>query len=209
MDWHALNVDLLAKEVGVVPSAIYRHYDSKDAVLDLISQRLQANVQAVRQEVTEPMESLQCLMARHIQLVCENRGMPRVVFSEEIIGGQKARRQRLYQVIRDYLDKVVEMIREGQTLGRITANLPAETLSVMFLGLVQPAAILHLMSEGEFDATQFRHEAWGIFSKCSEPETGRPRRQKSMEPNEVTNQQHHRIKTGTEYEKQITTRARG
>ena len=58
----ALNIARLARRVGVAPSAIYRHYSSKDAVLDavldLVSQRLEDNVKAVRHETPDPLERL-------------------------------------------------------------------------------------------------------------------------------------------------------
>jgi len=150
-----LNVAGLARKVGVVPSALYRHYQSKEAVLeavlDLISRRLLENVQAVRQESADPLECLHRLLSRHVQLIRENVAIPRVIFSEEIFSGHPRRRQRVHQIIQDYLEKVQELIREGQLQGCIRLDLSPDTGSVMFLGLVQPAAILRLMSNGAFD----------------------------------------------------------
>ena len=164
----ASNVAALAKRVGVVPSAIYRHYSSKEAVLDavlkVIAHRLFANVQAVRQEFTDRLEGLKQLLQRHIEMVLSNQGIPRVIFSEEIFSGQPARRRRVYQMIQEYLEKVAEMIREGQHQGHISPDLPAETVAMMFLGVVQSASILRLMSDGQFDATKYRESAWRIFS---------------------------------------------
>ena len=49
---HELSMADIARRVGLVPSAIYRHFRGKDdvldAVLDLIGQRLLSNVQAVQ-----------------------------------------------------------------------------------------------------------------------------------------------------------------
>jgi AcrR family transcriptional regulator len=163
-----LNVAGLARQVGVVPSALYRHYPSKEdvleAVLDLISRRLLANVQAVRQESADPLDCLHRLLSRHVQLICDNVAIPRVIFSEEIFSGHPRRRQRVYQIIQGYLKKVQELIREGQFQGCIRPDLAPDTGSVMFLGLVQPAAILRLMSNGAFDVTTHAEEAWRLFS---------------------------------------------
>jgi AcrR family transcriptional regulator len=163
-----LNVAGLARQVGVVPSALYRHYQSKEdvleAVLDLISRRLLENVQAVRQESADPLECLHRLLSRHVQLICDNVAIPRVIFSEEIFSGYPRRRRRVYQIIQGYLKKVQELIREGQLQGRIRPDLAPDTGSVMFLGLVQPAAILGLMSNGAFDVAGHAEEAWRLFS---------------------------------------------
>src|SRR5512140_198989 len=72
-----LSVARVARRVGVVPSAIYRHYNSKDevldAVLDLIRGRLLANVKAVCEASTEALDRLHRLLARHVRLLCENQ----------------------------------------------------------------------------------------------------------------------------------------
>jgi AcrR family transcriptional regulator len=175
----ALDVATLAKEVGVVPSAIYRHYPSKEAVLDavlkLIRQRLFENVEAVRHDVPSALGRLDRLLQRHIEMILSNRGMPRVVFSEEIFSGQPARRRRVYQMIEAYLEQVAEIVREGQSQARIRQDLPPKTVAEMFLGLVQTASILHLMSDGRFDAGTYRKAAWQIFSGMlsSSPHTSR------------------------------------
>ena len=162
-----MNVAALARQVGVVPSAIYRHYQGKDevleAVLDLISRRLLENVRAVRKESTNPLERLRRLLARHAQLICKDVAIPRVIFSEEIFSGHARRRQRMYQIFQSYLKEVQNLIREGQLQGAIRPDLPPATGSVMFLGLVQPAIILSLLSDGAFDVAAHAEKAWGLF----------------------------------------------
>ena len=53
-----LSVAAVARRVGLVPSGIYRHFKSKDAmlmaVLDLIEARMQGNVTAARGDVRSP-----------------------------------------------------------------------------------------------------------------------------------------------------------
>jgi AcrR family transcriptional regulator len=163
-----LNIAAVARAVGVVPSGLYRHYRNKDemldAVLDLVRQRLHENVQAVRAGTADPLERLQALLRRHIQFVQHEVPLPRVVFSEEIFHGPRRRRQQVYRLFREYLGNIARLIQEGQETGDIRPELSAETLSFMFLGLVQPAAILWLMSDGEFDAARHAEEGWRIFA---------------------------------------------
>src|ERR1035441_3910206 len=50
--WEQVSLAGIAKAVGVVPSAVYRHFSGKDqvldAVLDLVAQSFQTNLQAAR-----------------------------------------------------------------------------------------------------------------------------------------------------------------
>jgi AcrR family transcriptional regulator len=167
-----LNIGALAKEVRVVPSAIYRHYAHKDAVLesvlDLISNSLLENVKAVRAETRDSLERLHLLLQRHIRLVRHHAGIPRVIFSEQIFAGNARRRQRIHKIISAYLEEIAGIVTEGQNAGQIRADVSADSAAVMFLGLVQPAIILWLMSNQTFDAPGHAERAWILFREMLE-----------------------------------------
>jgi AcrR family transcriptional regulator len=168
-----LNIGALAREVGVVPSAIYRHYHGKDgvleSVLDLISRSLLTNVEAVCQATPDALERLHLLLMRHVQLVHHHVGIPRVLFSEQIFAGSARRRRRVHQTLQGYLQKIAQIIGEGRTQGQIRADIAPDTVAVMFLGLVQPAIILWLMSDGAFDVAPHTERAWRLFREMLEP----------------------------------------
>jgi AcrR family transcriptional regulator len=162
-----LNIAQVARIVGVVPSALYRHFPSKDAIIDtvmgLVRERLLENVRAVTNAVSDPFEQLQLLLKRHVQFIAENQALPRIIFSEQAYEGRPGRRRVMFRTIQAYLDKVADIVRNGQAAGRMRKDLDASTVAVMFLGLIQPAAILSHMSEGEFDVTGHTERAWEIF----------------------------------------------
>ncbi|MDF1556514.1 MAG: helix-turn-helix domain containing protein, partial [Deferrisomatales bacterium] len=85
---HGLSIAAVAEEVGIVPSAIYRHVEGRagvvDAVLGLVAKGLRANVDAVRKLSRDPLERLRLLLERHLGLLMDNPGIPRLVFSEEV-----------------------------------------------------------------------------------------------------------------------------
>jgi AcrR family transcriptional regulator len=163
-----LNIVQVARRVGIVPSALYRHFKSKDAIVDtvmaLVRERLLENVRSVTESVADPLEQLHVLLTRHVQFIRENQALPRVVFSEQVYEGRPGRRRAMFRTIQTYLDRVADIVRRGQAQGRIRKSLDPGTLSVMFLGLIQPTAILWHMSEGEFDVTQHSERAWRVFA---------------------------------------------
>jgi AcrR family transcriptional regulator len=164
-----LNVAQVARRVGVVPSALYRHFSSKDDIVDtvvaLVRERLLDNVRVVTEAVVDPVEQLHHLLERHVQFICDNPALPRLLFSEEIYDGRPARRRAMLRTIQDYLDRVAEIVRAGQSAGHIRGDLDAATVAVMFLGLIQPAAILSQMSDGRFDLGAHAGRAWEIFKE--------------------------------------------
>jgi len=158
----------VARRVGLVPSAVYRHFKNKDALFDAVlaflRQELLDNVAAVRDQSDDPLERLHLLLIRHVRLIRQNAALPQIVLSEYSFSGHPERKQQVHAIISDYLRAVAEIVREGQTRGRIKADLDAETLSVMFLGLIQPGAVLWQLSDGGFDVTRHANRAWAVFS---------------------------------------------
>jgi TetR/AcrR family transcriptional regulator, fatty acid metabolism regulator protein len=173
-----LSMASVARAVGVVPSDIYRHYRNKDevldAVLELISRRLLGNAATAKAETSDALERLERMLMAHVKLIRSDVPIPRVVFSEAIFTGHRRRRKRVHRMFQEYLGEVADIIRAGQRAGRVRAGLAPDTLSVMFLGLAQPAAILWLMSGREFDVTEHAERAWQIFSEMIRADKSRP-----------------------------------
>lgn len=172
-----LSVARVARRIGLVPSAVYRHFESKsdllDAVLDLIRGRLHSNVSAVCEQTADPLERLRRLLMAHIQVIRENEGILRVIFSEEIHRGRPDQKAKVYEMVKSYLKRVADIISQGQQKGRIRGDVEPGTLSVMFLGLIQPAAILWHLSDGGFDVTKQAERAWLVFSEAIQPKFGK------------------------------------
>ncbi len=162
-----LTIAGIAGHIGLVPSAIYRHFKNKDqvidAILDLVRERLLGNVQMVTQETENILDRLKRLLMLHIQLIRENRGILQVAFSEEIMSGPPARKGKVYAMVRAYLQEVAKIVCQGQEASVIRKDLEPNTVAVAFLGLIQPAAILWQLSEGEFELMHQAERAWKIF----------------------------------------------
>ena len=162
-----LSVAAVARRVGLVPSGIYRHFKSKDdilaAVLDRIEERLLSNVQAARQASADPLECLKEVLMRHIRFIREGRAIPRMIFSDDVHVGSPQRKQRVFQIFTRYTGQIGEIVRLGQSQGRIRPNLDVQTVSTMLLGIIIPAGILWHLTDGGFDVTRHAQQAWQLF----------------------------------------------
>ncbi|OGQ97279.1 MAG: hypothetical protein A2521_16045 [Deltaproteobacteria bacterium RIFOXYD12_FULL_57_12] len=161
------NMADIAGQVGLVPSALYRHFKGRDAlmsaVLELIRSKLYGNIEAVRQQTDGAVDRLRDLLFRHGQLICQNHGIPRIIFSDELWGQKRERRQRVYRIVTGYLAEIEDIIREGQDQGSIRRDIQARVMAAMFFGIVQPAALLWHMSDGVYDVEGHVTAAWPIF----------------------------------------------
>lgn len=167
------NMAGLARQVGVAPSAIYHHFKNKDevldAVLDHLQNRLLGNVRSVLERTPHPLDQLKQLLAAHVELVVGHSAMPRILFSEDVYGGKPERRSRLNDIIMRYISELTSIFRQGQQIRVIRHDLDPEALAVMFLGLLQPTAILWHLSDGEFDARKQVEKGWSIFTEAIRP----------------------------------------
>jgi AcrR family transcriptional regulator len=165
--WRRVSLASIAREVGVVQSAVYRHFSGKDqvldAVLDLVDQSFQTNVQAARQATTDPVSCLREVLIRHVELISGGVPVPRIILSEDVFTGNPRRRKRVHAIYQTYLGDIATIILDGQRLNMIRNELPADTLALMWLGLVQSPAILWLVSQGGFDLRKHCERAWELF----------------------------------------------
>ncbi len=165
-----LSVAAVARKVGLVPSALYRHFKGKEEILEstieLVRDLIAENVRSARQESPRPLIQLKRLMMRHIQMIQEFQAIPRIVFSDEISASHPLRRTAIYKIIREILGQVAEIIQQGQKIGQIKPGLDPGTVSVIYLGLIQPPAILWYLSQGKFDVSKHIKKAWPIFEKA-------------------------------------------
>ena len=164
---YALSIAGIAERVGIVPSALYRHFKSKDdvldAVLELLSNRLLGNVAQARKEAPQALHRLKSLLMRHAHMLSENRAIPHIVFSDGIYTGHPERKAKVAQIITTYLEKIQEIIEEGRQACTVREDVDPVTASVMFLGMILPAAVLWNVSEGRFDVMAHAEKAWPAF----------------------------------------------
>ncbi len=167
-----LTLAAVAHRVGLVPSAVYRHFAGKDEIIDaalaLIQEGLLEFVRSVREETSDAVSRLDKLLMRHVRMISENRGIVQIVFSQDFGDGHADRRARLYRGVCRYLKEVSGIIREGQAVGRIARDVDPDAAAVLFLGLVHPPALLWQMSEGEFDVAHQARRAWPLFARAIE-----------------------------------------
>ncbi|NIQ01451.1 MAG: TetR/AcrR family transcriptional regulator, partial [Nitrospinaceae bacterium] len=102
-------------------------------------------------------------LKRHTELIRDHPAIPRIIFSDEVYSGRAERKDKMYQVLRRYLQEVGDIIRQGQKEKRIPGAGPPETLALMFVGLVVPGGILWHASDGKFDITRQVDRAWKVF----------------------------------------------
>jgi AcrR family transcriptional regulator len=166
----------IARRVGVVPSAVYRHYRGKEAILaaalDLLAGRLQASIALARQDTGDPLTQLHGLFLRHAALLDANPGAPQVLLVRGLFGSSKARRQKVTQVMQGYLDAVAQIASEGQQLGHIRGDLEPQSAALVFIGMLLPAVIMRQFGTGAFDVAAHARKVWPVLEAAMKAARG-------------------------------------
>ncbi len=151
-----LSVKGIAERIGVVPSCLYRHFKCKgeviEAVIAHIGERLAWNAAEARRRKTDAAGRIEAVVGMHASMISESRAFPLLLFSEEVFHGHAKARGMLREALGRYFREIAEIVAEGQRRGEIRRDVPAERIPPLLMGLVVPAAILHYLSGGAFDA---------------------------------------------------------
>lgn len=166
----SLNINSIAQKVGIVPSALYRHFKSKDEVLDAvlvsIKERLLEIAEQVMREAPDTLQGLKDLLMRHAQMLKENRAIPLIVFSDGVYAGQPGRKSLVAEIITSYLGKIQAFIADGQKNGAIHKDVDPAAASVMFMGIILPSAVIWNVTAGDFDIIGHAQKVWPTFVRC-------------------------------------------
>lgn len=139
----ALTVSRLAREVGFVESALYRHFRSKrDLILFIIDNIMQearrhfAEVEAAGQDA---VEALKTLLALHLNFLEQYPGIFKVIYSDEIHLGDEELQDRINGLISEIVNFLKKVIHKGMVDKKLKSDLDMTVAAMHFLGLVYTA----------------------------------------------------------------------
>ncbi|MEN6384658.1 MAG: TetR/AcrR family transcriptional regulator [Phycisphaerales bacterium] len=159
-----VNIANIAAAINLVPSAIYRHFTGKEAIIDslidFVNKALQDNVSYTLRTETHALARLKLLLDRHVQLFKEQRAIPRILFTLLSSDKESVLKKKMLTVIACYLDKVGFIIDQGRKNGEIE-NIDASAGALLFLGMVQPLAIMAQFEDNAID--QYPEKLWNIY----------------------------------------------
>lgn len=162
----ALNVAAVAERIGVAPSALYRHYPNKEAMLAGTLERLAArvleNIALAREAAPGPLAALERLLELQTELIRGHQGLPFVLFSDGL-HRSVAHRRLLITIMARFRRGVEKLVREAQAAGEVRAELDPGAVAVHFIGLYVPPALLWNLTGGRFDITAQTRNAWSVF----------------------------------------------
>lgn len=167
-----INMNEIATEVGIVPSGIYRHFRNKNeiinALLELIRDKLMDHFTALEKQDISPMDKLKNILAFHITFLRKNRGIPQVIFSDEVAYGDTGRRETLFSIISSYRLRIRNMVEECRQRGVIRQDVDPGTVAFAMISMAQSMALMSSLSPVDEELGHDAIRAWDLFSSSLE-----------------------------------------
>lgn len=155
----------LAQAIGVTQGAVFRHFESKEAiwlaVVDNTSERLLAHLSAaVMPHTDDGLRALEAVFTAHVAFVIEHPGMPRLVFQELQQPQDTPLKMRVRRLLQAYRVLLLEQLQRAQDQGQLAAGTDLPAAAVFFMGSIQGLVMQALVSG---DAASMRTQAPSVF----------------------------------------------
>ncbi len=135
----ALTTSTLAAELGVSQGAPFRHFASRDAILEAVALQVEALVMDTFPDCEcSPKDRINALFQARAGAVGTHTGIARLMFSDQFaMALPRPAAKRLKNLVTKTRSFLLESLREGVAQGEFRSDLAAEALLPIVLGTLQ------------------------------------------------------------------------
>ena len=163
-----LSMAKIADRIGFTDAAMYKHFKSKNEMLifmvDLIEKMLIGRMKEHSKQFKDPLERLKSILSFQFRFIEENRGIPRILFSEALQFKDDKLTKKTTNILHQYLEIIKETMLEAKENGSIKSTTDTNTISFIFLGMIQSTVVLWTLGGCKFSLKQREETLWKGFS---------------------------------------------
>ena len=162
-----LNINDIAAKIELVPAAIYRHFTGREeivaALIEYIDKRLRYNLSQVDIVTGTPIAKLKALFELQVSLLKEEAAIPRVLYFLLSSDRNLELKASMLSAVSFYVQQVKKLLLQGQEKGEISPDIDVMAAAMMFLGMVQPLAIMSQVNKEVLD--RYPHKLWQNYQR--------------------------------------------
>lgn len=155
----------IAKHMGLTQGALFRHFPSKDAILqavmEWVAERLLARVDKAAQAAGSPLAALEAVFMAHIDFVAQHPGVPRMLFGELQRAVDTPAKRMARTLIDRYGERLAVLIEKGKAQGELAAEVDTAAAATLFIGTIQGLIMQSLLAG---NTERMRSDAPGVFA---------------------------------------------
>jgi AcrR family transcriptional regulator len=161
---HNLVMVKIAKRVGVTDAAIYKHFRSKDEMLLYMIEDLESSMIdrfiAHLGKVEDPIDQLYSLLSFQFEFIEENKGIPRILFSESLQQQNKEIKGKIANLLTNYLQIIKDILKKAKQSGRVSEEVDVDAAASIFVGMIQSSVVFWALSDFSYSLRVRQGPLW-------------------------------------------------
>lgn len=138
MGIQGLTIKNLSKKIGVVESAIYRHFENKtQIILALLNYIKSDNNEQGKDTQTSIWTKFEMRLKNHFKTFSEFPALVSVVFAEDLFQNEAILQEKTKEFVQDGMLKTKTLIEKGQKNGEFRSDIDAEHLAFVLNGTIR------------------------------------------------------------------------
>lgn len=155
-----ISTTAIAKHMGVTQGALFKHFPSKDAILEAVmgwvAGCLLSRLDEAAKGAPSASRALEAMFLAHATFVTEHPGVPRMMFGELQRAGSTIPKRMVATLLRQYGDRLRLLLERGCDDGEFDPQLDREAAATLFVGTIQGLVMQALIAG---DVQRIRRDA--------------------------------------------------
>lgn len=155
-----ISTTAIAKHMGVTQGALFKHFPSKDAILEAVmgwvAGRLLSRLDEAAKAAPSANRALEAMFMAHASFVTEHPGVPRMMFGELQRAGSTIPKRMVATLLRQYAERLRLLLEGGCASGEFDPQLDVEAAATLFVGTIQGLVMQALIAG---DVQRIRRDA--------------------------------------------------
>ena len=110
-----------------------------------------------------PGKCLETIFFKHIEFLEKHKGIPRIIFSDEMYSGNQKIIIRLRGIIKQYMAEIKKVLKKGVADKEFDTKLDIDVAAIAFLGLIQSTALQSILFHFSFFPKKRGKKIWRIY----------------------------------------------
>jgi AcrR family transcriptional regulator len=162
-----LTIAAIAKKVGITNSNVYRHFSGREAIVDAIVSEVEISLKKITSEACSkndlPSRCLENIFLKHIEFLEMHKGIPRVIFSDEMYSGNEEIIMRLRGIVKQYMGEIKKVLKKGIMEKEFDSGLDIDAAAMTFMGFIQSTALQWILFHYSFSPKKRGEKIWKIY----------------------------------------------
>ncbi|MGG3987582.1 TetR/AcrR family transcriptional regulator [Bacillus smithii] len=152
--YHQTQVSKIAKQAGIADGTIYLYFKNKEDILISLFQEKMANfIEKIKEVIAGKQtaaEKIFMMIENHFRILSQNPKLA-VVTQLELRQSNQELRRRINNVLKEYLDFIEQILREGVESGEFAPDLDTRLARQMLFGTIDEIATTWVMNKQKYD----------------------------------------------------------